>query len=129
MKTVNNGSFRYFDELEQDGRPPPAYFLPSDFAIPFFKKIPSSAIFDNFFKLEIFLISWRNLSIQVEKRQFYDIISFDTHSTANFPPFTNNGIFQVFLIKTHRFFSKKKKQISYGLKNSLSQSHSTANVL
>ena len=72
----------------------------------FLENRSASANFNNFFKFKFFLISAKT-SIQVVKKSSHDIKSFDTHSTANWPPF---GKKNEVLSKIHRFFPKKTNQ-------------------
>ena len=92
-------------ENNQDYRSPLAYFPPSDFATDIFQmdervfsKIYRTFRKFKFSKFKIFLISAKKPSIQVNKRHFYEIMSFDTHFLANFPP--------IAILKTHRFIHK-----------------------
>ena len=88
-------------------RRPAIYFPSSSFAkhtfwkseSVFCKKLPFSANFDKFSNNKLFLISAKKTSIQVKKRHFYKIISFNTHCTANLLPLT--------ILKKNHFFSEK----------------------
>ena len=66
------------------------------------KKIISSANYNKFSKFKSFLIFTKKLSIQVEKGNFQEIISFDGHSTAHFSPLP-------ILKKKSSFFFKKNQ--------------------
>ena len=89
------------------------------------RKITSSANFDHFSKLEIFLISAKKPLIQVRKRHFFKKISYDTHSTANLPalPILRKKIMFLAIFQKSNFvrfeksyyFSRIQRQIRYNL--------------
>ena len=93
----------------QDGRPPPAYFLPSHFLkMKVFKKMktlffsrkhsfPSSSYFLILPTSKFFLFFAKK---QLKRKDiFKKIILFDTHSTANLPPLA--------ILKKMKFFQKR----------------------
>ena len=73
----------------------------------FFKKL--SFIFSNFSNFKIFKFLPKNLTIQVEKNKYFDIISFDLLSTTISSPSTTLTKFKFSSEKTQVFFRKKIK--------------------
>ena len=104
-------------EKKQDGRLPPAYFPPSNFAQKAFKKDENVSFPENTFHIfSEFNDSLAEKTTKLRrKRHFQETISFDTHSTANFPSLP--------VLEKIKFFSKKgngffpRTQISYVLRN------------
>ena len=91
----------------------------------FFSDAHSSANFLIFLNLKNFAKNW----IWVEKRHFWEILSFCNNSAANLPPLTILERIMFFFLKKPNFFSPKNSKFLKFLQILLSQSHSTASLL
>ena len=84
----------------------------------FFNALPFSIRFSNFFNFKNFFQFFTKKILQLRwKRRFYEIISFDTPSTAISSPLTGLEQFNFFFKKTMYFF-KKQSQICWKRRSS-----------